>query len=70
MNGYPNCVPLLTLRKGGGSVLQHLTANGGKTDPPLFRAAMLSSAFLPSQYHYNAKIPEVSALSDLASRAF
>ncbi|KAJ7039553.1 Alpha/Beta hydrolase protein [Mycena alexandri] len=31
---------------GGGSVLQH-------TSPPLFRAAMTSSSFLPAQYPYN-----------------
>ncbi|TEB18583.1 alpha/beta-hydrolase [Coprinellus micaceus] len=37
---------------------RHLIANGGKTNPPLFRAAMLSSAFLPSQYPYNASVPE------------
>ncbi|KAJ7574029.1 Alpha/Beta hydrolase protein [Mycena floridula] len=44
--------------KGGGSVLQHLIANGGETAPPLFRAAITSSAFLPSQYLYNDTIPE------------
>ena len=44
---------------GAGSVLQHVIANGGKTSPRLFRAAMTSSTFLPSQYGYNDRIPEV-----------
>ena len=44
---------------GAGSVLQHVVANGGKTSPPLFRAAMTSSTFLPSQYNFNDRIPEV-----------
>ncbi|KAF8058216.1 Alpha/Beta hydrolase protein [Lyophyllum atratum] len=49
----------LTLLQGAGSVLQHVIANGGKTSPPLFRAAITSSTFLPSQYHYDDRIPEV-----------
>jgi hypothetical protein len=44
---------------GAGSVLQHVVANGGNTQPPLFRAAMTSSTFFPSQYWYNDTIPEV-----------
>ncbi|KAF9544962.1 alpha/beta-hydrolase [Agrocybe pediades] len=44
---------------GAGSVLQHVVANGGFTFPPLFRAAMTSSTFLPSQYKYNDPIPEL-----------
>ena len=44
---------------GAGSVIQHLVANGGKTNPPLLRAAMTSSTFLPSQYNFNDPIPEV-----------
>ncbi|KAJ7149175.1 Alpha/Beta hydrolase protein [Mycena crocata] len=44
---------------GAGSVLQHVVANGGKTKPPLFRAAMTSSVFLPPQYNYNDRIPEL-----------
>ncbi|THU83161.1 alpha/beta-hydrolase, partial [Dendrothele bispora CBS 962.96] len=42
-----------------GSVLQQVVANDGQTDPPLFRAAMTSSTFLPSQYKFNDPIPEV-----------
>ncbi|KAF9024256.1 alpha/beta-hydrolase [Hymenopellis radicata] len=33
-------------------------ANDGKTSPPLFRGAITSSTFLPSQYSYNDVIPE------------
>ena len=50
---------------GAGSVLQHVIANGGKTSPRLFRAAMTSSTFLPSQYGYNDRIPEVCVLCSL-----
>jgi hypothetical protein len=49
----------LLLCSGGGSVLQHLVAHGGNTQPPLFRFAMTSSMMLPSQYNYNDWIPEV-----------
>lgn len=39
--------------------MQHIVAHGGQTDPPLFRAAITSSTFLPLQYYYNDTIPEV-----------
>ncbi|KAJ7122163.1 Alpha/Beta hydrolase protein [Mycena epipterygia] len=44
---------------GAGSVLQHVVANNGQTEPQLFRAAMTSSTFLPSQYQFNDRIPEM-----------
>ncbi|KAJ7829003.1 Alpha/Beta hydrolase protein [Mycena olivaceomarginata] len=44
---------------GAGSVLQHIVANNGQTKPQLFRSAITSSAFLPSQYQYNDRIPEL-----------
>jgi carboxylesterase type B len=44
---------------GAGSVLQHVVAHNGRTEPQLFRAAITSSTFLPSQYHYNDAIPQV-----------
>ncbi|KAF9532671.1 Alpha/Beta hydrolase protein [Crepidotus variabilis] len=43
---------------GGGSVLQHAVANGGKTNPPLFRNAVSSSMFYPPQYKFNDPLPE------------
>ncbi|KAF8881221.1 alpha beta-hydrolase [Infundibulicybe gibba] len=44
--------------ESAGSVIQHVIARGGKTTPPLFRGAMMSSAFLPSQYQFDDVIPE------------
>ncbi|KAJ7237934.1 Alpha/Beta hydrolase protein, partial [Mycena rebaudengoi] len=44
---------------GAGSVLQQVIANGGQTHPQLFRGAITSSTFLPSQYRYNDRIPEL-----------
>lgn len=44
---------------GAGSVLQHLVAQDGKTNPPLFRAGISSSLYLPPQYHFNDPIAEV-----------
>ncbi|KAK0211202.1 Alpha/Beta hydrolase protein [Desarmillaria ectypa] len=43
---------------GAGSVLQQVIANDGQTSPPLFRAAITSSSFLPSQYAFNDVVPE------------
>ncbi|KAJ6496021.1 Alpha/Beta hydrolase protein, partial [Mycena sanguinolenta] len=43
---------------GAGSVVQHIVANGGRTKPQLFRGAITSSTFLPSQYKYNDRVPE------------
>ncbi|KAH0833387.1 Alpha/Beta hydrolase protein [Lanmaoa asiatica] len=59
---------------GAGSVLQHIVANGGNTQPPLFNAAITSSTFLPSQYYYNDRVPqlmydEVVAMTGCASSA-
>ncbi|KAF7335517.1 Carboxylic ester hydrolase [Mycena venus] len=44
---------------GAGSVLQHVVANDGNTSPQLFRATITNSTFLPSQYSYNDRIPEL-----------
>lgn len=52
--------PAEFLPSGAGSVLQHVVARGGETRSSLFRAAITSSTFLPSQYHYNDPIPEAS----------
>lgn len=58
--GDPKKVTIWGQSAGAGSVLQHIVARGGHTDPPLFRAAIMQSPFLPFQYHYNDPIPEVS----------
>ncbi|KAF4614038.1 hypothetical protein D9613_008113 [Agrocybe pediades] len=57
--GNPNKVTIWGESAGAGSVLQHVVANGGHTHPPLFRAAITSSSFLPSQYKFNDRIPEL-----------
>ncbi|KAJ6577926.1 hypothetical protein B0H19DRAFT_572472 [Mycena capillaripes] len=44
---------------GVGSVLQHVMANGCRTEPPLFSGAITSSTFLPSQYRFNDRVPEL-----------
>ncbi|KAJ8468530.1 hypothetical protein ONZ45_g17210 [Pleurotus djamor] len=56
--GDPNRVTIWGESAGAGSVLQHVVARNGRTNPPLFRAAMTSSTFLPSQYLFNDTIPE------------
>ncbi|KAJ3852551.1 Alpha/Beta hydrolase protein [Lentinula lateritia] len=47
------------LLAGAGSVVQHIVAQDGQTSPQLFRGAITSSTFLPSQYVYNDAIPEL-----------
>ncbi|KAK0463614.1 Alpha/Beta hydrolase protein [Desarmillaria tabescens] len=56
--GDPSRVTIWGESAGAGSVLQQVIANDGRTFPPLFRAAITSSSFLPSQYAFNDVIPE------------
>ncbi|KAF7335518.1 COesterase domain-containing protein [Mycena venus] len=57
--GDPAKVTIWGESAGAGSVLQHVIANGGQTKPQLFRGAITSSTFLPSQYQFNDRIPEM-----------
>ncbi|KAK0211804.1 Alpha/Beta hydrolase protein [Armillaria fumosa] len=56
--GDPGRVTIWGESAGAGSVLQQVIANNGETFPPLFRAAITSSSFLPSQYAFNDVVPE------------
>ncbi|KAJ7512423.1 alpha/beta-hydrolase [Mycena galericulata] len=56
--GNPQKVTIWGQSAGAGSMLQHIVAHGGNTNPPLFRAALANSPFFPFQYEYNDPIPE------------
>ncbi|KAF4596828.1 hypothetical protein EYR40_007483 [Pleurotus pulmonarius] len=56
--GDPNRVTIWGRSAGAGSVLQHVVARDGRTNPPLFRAAISSSSFLPSQHPFDGAVPE------------
>ncbi|KAJ7442644.1 Alpha/Beta hydrolase protein [Mycena latifolia] len=66
--GDPEKVAIWGQSAGAGSVLQHVVAHGGKTHPQLFRAAITSSTFLPSQYGYKDRIPQ-AVFNDVATQA-
>ncbi|KAL0957839.1 hypothetical protein HGRIS_000024 [Hohenbuehelia grisea] len=54
--GDPDQVTIWGKTSGAGAVLQHIVANDGETNPPLFKRAITISAFLPPQYDYNHDI--------------
>ncbi|KAL1751678.1 Alpha/Beta hydrolase protein [Schizophyllum commune] len=56
--GNPSDVTIWGESAGGGSVYQHIVANGGQTNPPLFNAAIMGSTFLPPQYYVDDDVPE------------
>ncbi|KAJ7505614.1 Alpha/Beta hydrolase protein [Mycena galericulata] len=57
--GDPSKVTIWGTSAGAGSVLQHVVANNGQTEPQLFRGAITSSSFLPPQYNFDDRIPEL-----------
>ncbi|VDC03515.1 unnamed protein product [Peniophora sp. CBMAI 1063] len=57
--GDPNRVTIYGESAGAGSVLQHVVAHGGNTQPALFRASMMDSPYLPFQYEFNDPINEI-----------
>ncbi|KAJ6582727.1 Alpha/Beta hydrolase protein [Mycena vulgaris] len=57
--GSPSKVTIWGQSAGAGSVLQHVIANDGQTEPHLFRGAITSSTFLPSQYQFDDRVPEL-----------
>ncbi|KAF5330005.1 hypothetical protein D9611_010515 [Ephemerocybe angulata] len=66
--GDPGQVTIWGESAGAGSVLQQLLANGGQTQPPLFKQAILSSLAVPPQFKYNERIPE-AIFNDVATQA-
>ncbi|KAG7530343.1 hypothetical protein FFLO_05115 [Filobasidium floriforme] len=56
--GNPEDVTLYGESAGAGSILQHIIANGGNTQPPLFVGAIASSPFEPPQFYYNDTVPQ------------
>ncbi|KAF8344952.1 Alpha/Beta hydrolase protein [Amanita rubescens] len=66
--GSPHKVTIWGLSAGAGSVLQHVIAQNGNTQPPLFQGAITSSTFLPPQYPYNGVVPE-AVYNEVVSQA-
>ena len=59
---FQNMITYESILQGAGSAFQHMLADGGNTQPPLFHAAIFSSLFVPSQYRYDDAVPEVRSL--------
>ncbi|KAJ7695905.1 Alpha/Beta hydrolase protein [Mycena rosella] len=68
LSGNPDHVTIWGQSAGAGAVIQHVVANNGKTQPQLFKAAITSSTFLPSQYKYNDRIPQ-TLFNEVAAQA-
>ncbi|KAF7343207.1 Carboxylic ester hydrolase [Mycena venus] len=66
--GNPDKVAIWGESAGAGSVIQHIIARDGRTEPQLFRAGITSSTYLPPQYLYNDRIPQ-AIFNEVASQA-
>nr|GAT46602.1 predicted protein [Mycena chlorophos] len=66
--GDPHHVIIWGESAGAGSVIQHMLANSGNTEPQLFRAAITSSTYIPPQYLYDHSVPQ-ALFDEVAERA-
>lgn len=60
--GSPQNVSIWGQSAGAGSVVAQVIANGGNTQPKLFRNALASSPFWPKTYNYDA--PQAQSIYD------
>jgi len=58
--GNPQDVTIWGQSAGGGSVVAHTIANGGRTSPKLFSKAIASSPYWPKQRQYNDTVSEAT----------
>ncbi|KAL0565125.1 hypothetical protein V5O48_016909 [Marasmius crinis-equi] len=56
--GDPTQVTIWGQSAGGGSVMQHIIAEDGQTNPKLFKAGISSSTYMAGQYEYNDDVPK------------
>ncbi|KAH8649083.1 Alpha/Beta hydrolase protein [Xylariales sp. PMI_506] len=65
--GDPNQVTIWGASAGGGGVMAHAIARGGKTDPPLFKRGLANSPYWPKTYAYDS--PEAEVVFDFMAES-